>query len=199
MMKLPLQSIRYLLICAVGLFGMLLFVVFPYHRALQRATAQGDELRVQLEEQRSLYPLFVRYLNELRRAPPEGLDMLPVQHLSRDAASNVYGLLQDLAGPFDLTVTELMPDPETLFNADDRFMVDVAMVGPFASLQPFLRQVSGLPYLAHIERVQLRPVEGQRELRLRLWLLREKPPGPKGGGIAGRLGAPAATAGTRRS
>ena len=198
MPHITMQNIRYLLICAVGLLGMLMFVNFPYYRALQRTTVQAGDLELQLEEQRALYPIFVRYLSELRRGLPEGIEIPAAQDLSPDAASDLYRLMQDLAKPFELIVTEVMPDPETLFSTADQFMVDVALQGAYEALQPFLRQVADWPYLSHIERIQLRPVEGKRELRLRLWLRREAPK-PKTPGTDGRLASPAPLVETQRS
>ena len=198
MPQITLQNVRYLLICAAGLLGMLMFVNFPYYRAQQRATVQADDLRLQLEEQKVLYPIFVRYLSEMRRGLPEGITIPPPQDLSRDATSDLYRLVQELARPFELIVTEVMPDPETLFSTADQFMVDVALQGEYGALQPFLRQVADWPYLSHIERIQLRPVEGKRELRLRLWLRRE-PPNSKTPGTDGRPAPPAPLVETQRS
>lgn len=175
MPKIPLQTLRFLAIGAVAVLGLVLFVIFPYHRALRQADERSEALRVQIEEQRALHPVFVRYLTRLGRGETE-IALPAPRPLSREATGNIYGVFQRLADGFDLTVTEVMPDSETMFDRGDRFMVDIAVEGTFDRLQPFLRKLAVAPYLAQVDRMQVRPVEDRRELRLRLWLLRETGP-----------------------
>jgi len=172
MPKIPLQTLRFLAIGAVAVLGLVLFVIFPYHRALRQADERREALRVQIEEQRTLHPVFVRYLTRLGRGETQ-IAAPATRPLSREATGNIYGVFQRLTDGLDLTVTEVMPDSETMFDRGDRFMVDIAVVGAFDRLQPFLRKLAAAPYLARVDRIQIRPIEDRRELRLRLWLLRE--------------------------
>ena len=109
MPKIPLQTLRFLAIGAVAVLGLVLFVIFPYHRALRQADERREALRVQIEEQRTLHPVFVRYLTRLGRGETQ-IAAPATRPLSREATGNIYGVFQRLTDGLDLTVTEVMPE-----------------------------------------------------------------------------------------
>ena len=44
------------------------------------------------------------------------------------------------------------------------------MQGNFFELQAFLLLLNRVPYIAHFEQIEVKPVEDARELRLRIWM-----------------------------
>jgi hypothetical protein len=53
-------------------------------------------------------------------------------------------------------------------------MMRLRLSGNFYKFRDFLVDLGSIPYLEHIEEINIRPVKTARELEIKLWLLGQK-------------------------
>lgn len=173
MTKLPLQSIRYIVICLVGLIGFTLLTILPSHRAIRTTERQIAELKQAIEEQQALQPLFQQLLEQAKRRTPSDMPFPKKAKLGRGETGGISSFFQELARRNDFRVESIVPDVVSLTDGSGYLKLNTVMTGRFLDFRKLLLQLGELPYLEHIETIQIRTIGELKEFRLKLWILQE--------------------------
>jgi len=167
------STVRNLVVCLCGLVGFAMLSVFPSYRALSAVDKEIADLRKEIEAQKVLYPLFQNLQAFAQREPPSQLPYPKPERLSREEAGNVSMLLQRLARESEFTVVRIMPDMVSFSGESDYLKINAVLRGDFANIRPLLIRLGELPYFAYLQTLELRTAEDEKEVHLRLWLMRE--------------------------
>ena len=66
-----------------------------------------------------------------------------------------------------------MPDVDSIIGGAGFLQMTVVMKGELFDLRNFMVLLGEVPYLEHIEQIQIRTAQDLKEIRLRLWMARE--------------------------
>jgi len=161
-----------------GLFGavilaIILVMVYPDHRTLAALDKNIKQLNTRIETQKLLYPLFQKMLTEINSKLPEGAALPKEEKLTQEKAENIVSVFHELAGKSGLKVVEVSPDVESTLNGSGFLLMNVVVTGDFFKLREFLLELGNLPYLEKIEQIKLQNIEDGKEVRLKIWLVKE--------------------------
>ncbi len=171
--KLPAKINTYLLIGAAGLAAFFIFVIYPYHRSLANADLDIQTIKARIEEQKILYPVFMDLLKKARMKESKGLPFPENEKLSRDDAGKISDIFQDVAKKSNFMLKHIVPDTDSLAEGSEHLKVTLVITGDFPEFRKFLVALGEVPYLEHVERIQIRTVKNYKEISLKVWLAQE--------------------------
>ena len=172
--KLQGKTFRYLVICSVGLLCFVALGIYPRQKSINDLNAKIGKLETEIAAQKILLPVFNALVKRGKIKNPEGLSLPKKAKLDRAKAVMVSNTFRGLARMSGLQVIEIKPDLKTLAKESKNLSVSLHLSGDFSNFHGFLIRVEEIPYLEHLERIQIQPVVGFREFRLKLWLALER-------------------------
>ena len=170
--KIPAQSVYYLLLCSAGILLFILIGLYPLQSSLNQQDEDMAKLKARIEEQKVLFPLYKELLL-LEKTQKSDLSVLPASSktgLSMDQLGNISFLFKNIAREGSLEALLVTPDVKSLTNNSKSISVLLVVRGDFLKLRRFLFELEKLPYLEHIEEIQIQEAAGGKEFRLKTWL-----------------------------
>jgi len=161
-----------------ALFGaviltVILILIFPDYRTLAALDKSIIHLSAKIETQKLLYPLFQKMLTEIDLKLPDGAAFPKTEKLTQEKAERMVSVFHELAGKHRLKVVEVSPDVESTLDGSGFVLLNIVAGGDFFELREFLLELGGLPYLEKIEQIKLQNTEAGKEVRLKIWLVKE--------------------------
>jgi len=163
-----------------ALFGAVILIVgllmiYPNYRTLTALDRNIWQLKVNIENQKLLFPLFQRLLKEINLKLPEGVSEPKQEKLSPEKEQTIVSTFHGMADSVGLKVLEISPDVASTLDGSGYLLMNLAMEGDFHKIRELLLEVGKLPYLGKIERIKLQNTAkgGQKEVHLKIWLKRE--------------------------
>ena len=80
-------------------------------------------------------------------------------------------IVSDLKEKMD-EIEKIITDADSLIDDSGFLMLNVAVKGDVFDLRHFLVKLGEIQYIEHIERVQIRTLDKNKEMRLKLWIAR---------------------------
>jgi hypothetical protein len=158
-------------LCVLLLFFLL--VVYPQRISLAEADLDIKKLKVRIEEQKMLYPIFQNLLKKARVKDTEGLPFPKKTKLTRDEILKISSIFQKITQKSNLILKEIIPDVDALISDSGYLKLNLIVKGEFSDLRNLMLQLGELPYLEHIERIQIRSVQDSKEISLKILLAQE--------------------------
>ena len=172
-LKLPARSVAFLLICAGGLLAFILLVIYPQRTSLAEADMEIQALKARIEEQKILYPVFQDLLKKARFKGTAGLPFPEKGRLKRDETDKIASKFRNIAQKSQLTLVDINSDIESLIDNSGYLKLYMVLEGDFFALRNFLLNLGELPYLEHIERIQISSAPKTKTINLKIWLAQE--------------------------
>jgi hypothetical protein len=170
--KIPAQSVYYLLLCTTGILLFIGIGIYPLHSSITQQDEDLARMRVRLEEQKVLLPVY-KDLLLLGKVQKKDLGALPASSragLSVDQLGNISALFKKIAQACSLEVVSAAPDVKAL-TSNSKFMPVVLVIrGDFFNLRRFLFELERLPFMEHMEEMQIQETAGGKEFRIKTWL-----------------------------
>jgi Tfp pilus assembly protein PilO len=167
------QSLLILVICVVGVLAFLLLIILPSQKTSAQLDGEIDKLKVRIEEQRILTPVFHSLLKRAKTAPPSALPSPEKAKLTHGDMNSISKVFQDIAMRHNLKLEEIKTDVSSMMEDSGYLMMRLRLSGKFYNFRDFLVDLGSIPSLEHIEEINIRPVKTARELQIKLWLGQE--------------------------
>jgi hypothetical protein len=173
--KIPNLSIVNFLICGGGILIFAAIALYPNQRILDKADAELRKITAHIEAQKALYPLFEELLKLNQTKEVIGLPFPEKSAIAQNDIGAVTSRIKDIARQNRLEPEEVAPDVNTLIDDSGRLRMFVKLRGNFFRLQPFMVDIGGIPYVEHIEQIQIRTLQQSDDLdmSLKIWMARE--------------------------
>lgn len=166
----PRRNIIFFSLCAAGILIFIFLVIFPYHRALGKSDRKIAELRQRIDDQRNFSGLY-QFLTKNSRQKDGLIFPVPAKtHLFRKDVDKVPATIRALAGKSRMSVESIVPDVKALAPDSKRLSVSIAVKGRLSGFRLFLAGLGEIPYLEHIEEIQVRRIPDSKEFRVKMWL-----------------------------
>ena len=164
------QSLIYFLICAVGIIVFVFLVIIPAQKTSAELDASIKDLSRRIDEQRILKPVFENLLKRVKNKNQTGLPITKKAKLSRGDIANLSTTLQEMAQRYDLNLKEIKTDVTPATNKNGYLLMRIDVTGDFMKFRDFLIDLGTIPSLEHIETIDIRAIEANREIKLKIWL-----------------------------
>jgi hypothetical protein len=171
---LPGASIRHIIICAGGILAFIALAIYPYHKSLARLDREIKKTESQIEEQKALFPIGQELLKSVMQKETWGLPFPEKTGLGRDKAADISVTFEKIARNSNLEVIRIIPDIKSLSEQAGLLSVTSVVKGKFYDFREFFMEIGRLPYLEHVEEVEIHPAEGVKEFSLKVWLALKK-------------------------
>lgn len=159
--------------CLCVLLFFFLLVIYPQHISLAEADQDITKLKVRIEEQKILYPIFQNLLKKARVKDTESLPFPKKTKLMRNETSKISSIFKNIAQKSNLILKEIIPDVDALIGGSEHLKLNLTVKGEFLDLRNFMLHLGELPYLEDIERIQIRSVQDSTEISFKILLARE--------------------------
>jgi hypothetical protein len=174
----PERRLFFAVVCLGGLLGFYLLSILPHQQATGRLEGQIEALQDQINEQKLLGPIYERFTSLLAENQPERLKGLPLPvpgKLTPEQVADIETFFRQLADQSGLRVRRVGADLNSMINEMGELRLSLELLGSFSNLRDFMLKLGGLPYLTHIERIDVRRETGIKGLHMALdvWLARE--------------------------
>jgi Tfp pilus assembly protein PilO len=168
--KIPQRSIQYFLLC---LFGVVIFVfvgIVPSHMNLKDLDQDIKKLQFNIEEQKTLLPLYDTLKKRGFRKESSVLPLPAKVPLPRDQLPKLSSTLRDAAKQSGMEVVNLTPDLKSLSSDSKSLSLSMTLNGEFPSFRKFLLALEAMPFFENMEEVRIRQHSGGTELVLKIWV-----------------------------
>jgi hypothetical protein len=166
--KIPMQSITYL---GVGLLGILILVlggILPANRAAQRLDDRVTVIKKQIEEKKILIPLQASLQEQTGKKPEEALPLPPKGKISPSMLNTLPRHFKMAATRGGVTLLSFVPNLNAVTGSSSTIIVDVGVRGTIESFRKFLLQIGEMPYVHHIEEMEVKVRPDSRDFKVKI-------------------------------
>lgn len=150
--------------------AFVVLAIYPYHKSLVRLDKEIAKTESQIEEQKALFPIGKELLKSVMQKETWGLPFPEKAGLDRDKASEISVIFERIARKSNLEIIRIIPDIKSLTEQAGLLSVKTVVKGKLYDFREFFLEIGKLPYLEHVEEIQIQPAEGVKEFSLKVWL-----------------------------
>ena len=169
-LHIPQQSVIYILLCLTGILVFLLGGIIPNSKKMSEMDTQTAEIKFRLEEQKVLGSFHQSLQGKNEKKESEVLP-LPAKGILAQAKIDTLPLtLTTAAKTSGMSLVSATPNL-TAMTGDAQFIsVNVILRGDFINFRKFLINLGGIPYVQHIEEIQIEGKPDTQEFRMKVWV-----------------------------
>jgi hypothetical protein len=148
----------------------ILAVIIPVQRFVAGLDGQIKNIRYQVDEQKSLQPIYQALKTRSQTIAPRILPTPASGKLSRDLVSMVPSTIGRIVKNAAMETISISPDVNSLANQSRFLLMHTVIRGDFMSFRKFLNGVGEFPYLERFEEIEIRQDPDFMEFRMKIWL-----------------------------
>jgi hypothetical protein len=148
-----------------------LVVIFPVQRSTAGLDGKIKDIRVQIEEQKTLQPIYQALKTKSQTTAVSILPIPESAKLSKDLVRVVPSIMRRIAKNSDLEMISVSPDVTSLADQSRHLLVRAVLRGDFMNFRKFLIGIGELPYLERIEEIEIQQDPNFMEFRINMRLV----------------------------
>jgi Tfp pilus assembly protein PilO len=169
-LPIPRQSIIYILLCLTGILILILGGIVPNVKKLSKMDTQTAEIKFRLEEQKAL-GAFAQFLQDKGEKKESEVLPLPEKGILAQAKIDTLPLnLTTAAKMSGLSLISATPNLTAMTGDAQSMPVNMILRGDFINFRRFLINLGRIPYVQHIEEIQIEGKPDTREFRMKVWV-----------------------------
>jgi hypothetical protein len=156
--------------------GMLLFVllaIFPNYISYNNIVHETSILKDKIEEQKILSPIFEDLSSKAQFQNPASLPFPSPEKLASADTEKITPIIREKVAANDFLLEDIDTDIESLMTDPGLLRMMIQMVGEFQRLRDLLLDLGSLPYLEHIEVIQINSLGEKNRINLTIWISQE--------------------------
>lgn len=169
-LKIPRQSIIYMALCLAGLLIFIFGGIIPANQKLRDLDEKITAVKYQIEEQKTLAPLYISFQKQSEKKESEVLPLPPKGKLSPARIDTLPLIFRTAASMSGMSLISAVPNLSTLAGDAQFIPVDVILRGGIAAFRKFLIHIGGISYVHHIEEMEVQVRPDSRDYKLKIWI-----------------------------
>lgn len=169
--KLPKRSLVYALICAGGILCFILGGILPNQRIIAGLDQAKSSVASKLHQQEILFPVFRKATKTLQEKDVNALSVPEKSSLAKKDMSSMSSYFRGLASGCGLYFESGIPDAGRINDTPGVVPFLLVIKGDYFDFRVFLTRLLMVPFLEHIETIQVNTGPGMKEYRLKIHLL----------------------------
>lgn len=171
--KLPTKNIMVIALFGGGIIFFVLLSIFPNYITYSNIESEINILQSQIEEQKILSPIFNDLSSKAKFKDPDDLPFPKKEKLSKNETSSISGIIQNIILLNGFELNSILTDVGGLMDGSGILKMSVEVTGDFENLRKLILQLGTLPYLEHIENIQINNANDKQNILLKLWIAQE--------------------------
>lgn len=170
--KIPQDSIVYLLVCISGLVIFIFLGLVPSHRNLAELESKIGEANLRIEEQKTLAPIYLTFKQKARKSDSRALPFPAKTEPAQEQTEQLMGRIKDVAVKANLGAVSITPNLSSLSGNLRSLDLELTASGDFFSFRKFLAALGGVNFVEHVEEIQIQQSPDALQLKIKLWIAR---------------------------
>jgi len=170
----PTRNTFVILIFGGGMLLFMLLAIFPNDISYNNIEHEISILKYKIEEQKILSPIFEDLTKKAQFQKPESLPFPSAEKLSTNDTEKITPIIRDIIKTNGFALEKIATDLESLMTASGNLKTSVTIVGEFHKLRDVLLDLGDLPYLNHIEVIQINSFGDKNKIILTIWVSQER-------------------------
>lgn len=171
-LKLPQESVTYLLLCLTGVLVFIIFAIIPAHSTLASLDVKLKNTQLQFEEQKTLAPFFRTLQQRTRKGGERALPFPQREIMPPEKMGSLHDVIKEIARQSNVAVISLSPVVGLMGRNNRSAAMEATLRGGFFSFRRFLIGLEGLAYVEHVEEFQMQQHPEGMELKIKFWVAR---------------------------
>jgi Tfp pilus assembly protein PilO len=169
-LHIPQQSIIYILLCLTGILIFILGGIIPNSKKMTEMDTKTAEAKFRLEEQKALGSFHQSLQDKNEKKESEVLPLPAKGVLAKAKLNTLPANLTTAAKTSGMSLVSATPNLNTITGDAQFISVNVILRGEFINFRKFLINLGGIPYVQHIEEIQIEEKPDTREFRMKVWV-----------------------------
>ncbi|HDR15552.1 MAG TPA: hypothetical protein ENN79_08775 [Desulfobacteraceae bacterium] len=166
--RIPPDSLRYLLVCVLGIIAFVAIAIYPSKVSIANLEEREQQLRYQLERQKSLYPLYLELKKRIEATPEPSLPIPGSEAYPRDKIDLLASAFDPVVEGTEVFLDSVTPDVWALTGDSSLLPVQLVFTGDFIDFQNVLTRLASVPFIAHIGEIRIEQVPAAREMGVKI-------------------------------
>jgi len=166
----PARSMMYIVVGLVIVATFYFVAIYPSMKSLDVLDAKIDAMKIRVESQKALLPVYQKYVKREKAYIPEKLPFPERKTLPRNKIGGVAPEFTKMAERLDFTVVAVKPVMKSLAGKSTFVVVDMQLEGDFFNFRRFLIELGKIDYLETVEEIEIKPDGEKRNFKLKIWL-----------------------------
>ena len=171
--KMPTRNMMLIILLGAGLLAFFLLSIFPNYIAYSNIDSDINQLKNEIERQKILSPIFKDLSEKAQIDEPDNLPFPKTAKLSKDETSKISSVIQKIIRDNEYELESIVTDVSSLMSGYGILKMSIQMQGDFMNLRNIILQLGSLPYLDHIESIQINNHHEINQVRLEIWIAQE--------------------------
>jgi hypothetical protein len=171
--KLPNRNVILILILGIGIILFILLSIFPNYIAYSNIIQDIERLKSNIEEQKILSPIFNDFSKKAEFKEPENLPFPKKTKMTKNETGKISAVIQDIILNNGFKLESIATDVGSLMHESGMLKLTVLMSGDFMNLRNAMLQLGALPYLEHVESIQINSYHEKTKIQLKLWFAQQ--------------------------
>ena len=174
MKYLPTRNTFVILVFGGGMLLFVLLAIFPNYISYNNIVHETSFLKDKIEEQKILSPIFEDLSQKAQFQNPGTLPFPSSEKLARNDTEKITPIIREVVGANDFLLEDIDADIESLTTEPGMLKMTIQMTGAFQKLRKLLLDLGTLPYLEHIEVIQINSFGTKNKIKLTIWISQEQ-------------------------
>ena len=170
----PTKNTFVILIFGGGMLLFMLLAIFPNYISYNDIEHEISVLKYKIEEQKILSPIFEDLSKKAQFQKPESLPFPTADKISPNDTDKITPIIRDIIETNGFTLEKIATDLESLMTESGNLKISVHILGEFHKLRGVLLNLGNLPYLNHIEVIQVNSFGDKNKITLTIWVSQER-------------------------
>ncbi|MBN2515919.1 MAG: hypothetical protein JXC33_07795 [Deltaproteobacteria bacterium] len=166
---LPVRTLIYLSVSIFIVVIFLLVIVYPYYQSLGTLDKEIAGMYKNAEKQKVLLPLYMKLVQKSEASVPDKLSLPIRKSLPPNNIDLIPPLIKGIARKAGMQAVMVNPDLTTLATRKDFLLIYATVRGSFFDVRNFLIELGKVPYIDHIEEIDIQQKMTDKECKLKLW------------------------------
>jgi len=166
----PKHSLLFSLMCLSGVLIIVFAGIVPKQFSLARLDQKIQSIQFQIEEQKSLYPIYQVLHKKSHTRDAKVLPAPAMTPLLRTQLDTIPSTFRQIAQNANIDTVSVSPNLNSLGNEPRFLLVDTVVRCDFLNFRKFLIGIGEVPYLERIEEIQIEQNEDTMEFKMKIWL-----------------------------
>lgn len=168
--KIPKNSIIYIILCLTGILIFLIGGIIPAGINMGKLLSETAELKFRIEEQKTLAPIYQSLQGKIGQKESEILPLPAKGKLSLAMIDTIPAVLRTTANMSGISLLSAVPNL-TEMTGDAQYMsISAVLQGDFFNLRKFMISLGGIPYVQHIEEISIIQKPDTKEFSMKIWV-----------------------------
>ena len=171
--KLPSRNFILTLSFGAGIILFVLLSILPNYFAYNDITQEIASLKAKIDEQKILSPIFNNFSDKAKFDEPDNLPFPKKAKMAKNETAKISSVIQDIIRKNGFKLENIATDVDSLMQESGLLKLSVQMSGDFMNLRDVMLQLGALPYLEHVESIQISSYQGSSKIQLKLWFAQQ--------------------------